>query len=142
MISFQNPVGVSMSIFGDICHAYSGGKSTPTPIQTTTNYSSTRLPMLWRRNPDAVPDLFKQYESSLLVHEFQETNKVDSLGVWGIGWRRGRVEEGGGGGEGNAEGKIKTISDVIKQNESELPNTVCKIRPNKTDSLFCFLLFV
>ena len=77
-------MGVSMSIFGDICHAYSGGKSTPTPIQTTTNYSSTRLPMLWRRNPDAVPDLFKQYESSLLVHEFHETNKVMFVGM-GVG---------------------------------------------------------
>ena len=34
------------------------------------------------------------------------------------------------------------ICDVIKQNESELANTVFKIQPNKADSLFCFLLFV
>ena len=32
--------------------------------------------------------------------------------------------------------------DVIKQNESELTNTVFKIQPNKADSFFCFLLFV
>ena len=34
------------------------------------------------------------------------------------------------------------ICDVIKQNESELANTVFKIQPNKADSFFCFLLFV
>ena len=34
------------------------------------------------------------------------------------------------------------ICDVIKQNESELTNTVFKIQPNKADSFFCFLLFV
>ena len=32
--------------------------------------------------------------------------------------------------------------DVIKQNESELANTVFKIQPNKADSFFCFLLLV
>ena len=32
--------------------------------------------------------------------------------------------------------------DVIKQNESELANTVFKIQPNKPDSFFCFLVFV
>ena len=31
---------------------------------------------------------------------------------------------------------------MIKQNESELANTVFKIQPNKTDIFFCFLLFV
>ena len=31
---------------------------------------------------------------------------------------------------------------MIKQNESELANTVFKIQPNKADSFFCFLLFV
>ena len=35
-----------------------------------------------------------------------------------------------------------TICDVNKQNESELANTVFKIRPNKAYSFFCFLLFV
>ena len=34
------------------------------------------------------------------------------------------------------------ICDVIKQNESELANTVFKIQPNKADSSYCFLLFV
>ena len=34
------------------------------------------------------------------------------------------------------------ICDLIKQNESELANTVFKIQPNKTCSFFCFLLFV
>ena len=34
------------------------------------------------------------------------------------------------------------ICDVIKQNESELANTVVKIQPNKADSFFCLLLFV
>ena len=34
------------------------------------------------------------------------------------------------------------LSEVIKQNESELANTVFKIRSNKADSFFCFLLFV
>ena len=34
------------------------------------------------------------------------------------------------------------ICDVIKQNESELADTVFKIQPNKADSYFCFLLFV
>ena len=32
--------------------------------------------------------------------------------------------------------------DVIKQNESELANTVFKIQPNKVDSFYCLLLFV
>ena len=35
-----------------------------------------------------------------------------------------------------------SICDVIKQNESELANTVFKIQPNKADRFFCFLLFV
>ena len=34
------------------------------------------------------------------------------------------------------------MCDVIKQNESKLANSVFKIQPNKTDSFFCFLLFV
>ena len=34
------------------------------------------------------------------------------------------------------------ICNVIKQNESELLNTVFKIQPHKADSFFCFLLFV
>ena len=37
---------------------------------------------------------------------------------------------------------ILYICDVIKQNESELANTVFKIQQNKADSFFCFLLFV
>ena len=36
---------------------------------------------------------------------------------------------------------VRKIYDVIKQNESELANTVFKIQPNKSD-FFCFLLFV
>ena len=31
---------------------------------------------------------------------------------------------------------------VVKQNESELADTVFKIQPNKANSFFCFLLFV
>ena len=34
------------------------------------------------------------------------------------------------------------ICDVIKQNESELANTLFRMQPNKADSFFCFLLFV
>ena len=34
------------------------------------------------------------------------------------------------------------ICDVIKQNESELANTVFQIQPNKAYSFFCFLLFL
>ena len=34
------------------------------------------------------------------------------------------------------------MCDVIKQNESELTNTVFKIQPNKADSFFCLLLHV
>ena len=34
------------------------------------------------------------------------------------------------------------LSYVIKQNESELANTVFKIQPYKANSLFCFLLFM
>ena len=37
---------------------------------------------------------------------------------------------------------ISTKCDVIRQNESELANTIFKIQPNKADSFFCFLLFV
>ena len=37
---------------------------------------------------------------------------------------------------------IDNICDVIKQNESELTNTVFKIQPNKANSFFCFLLSV
>ena len=32
------------------------------------------------------------------------------------------------------------ICDVIKQNESELANTIFKIQLNKATSFFCFLL--
>ena len=32
------------------------------------------------------------------------------------------------------------ICDVIKQNESEIANTVLKIQPNKADSFFLFLI--
>ena len=38
--------------------------------------------------------------------------------------------------------QIRSICDVIKQNESLLTNTVFKIQSNKADSFFCFLLFV
>ena len=34
------------------------------------------------------------------------------------------------------------ICDAIKQNESELANTVFKIQANKAESFFCFLLFL
>ena len=38
--------------------------------------------------------------------------------------------------------RLRSYFDVIKQNESELTNTIFKIQPNKADSFFCFLLFV
>ena len=34
------------------------------------------------------------------------------------------------------------ICDVIKQNESDVANTVFKIQLNKATSFFCFLLFL
>ena len=37
---------------------------------------------------------------------------------------------------------VHSICDVIKQNESELANTVLKIQPNKANSFLCFWLFV
>ncbi|XP_072042211.1 LOW QUALITY PROTEIN: GATOR2 complex protein WDR24-like [Amphiura filiformis] len=67
-----NPVGVSMSIFGDLCHAFTGGKSTVK--SSANNYPATRLPFSWRRSTE-VPEMFRQYESTLMVHELQETNK-------------------------------------------------------------------
>ena len=40
-----------------------------------------------------------------------------------------------------SEYKIKKVSYVIKQNQSELGNIDFKIKPNEEENVFCFQLF-
>ena len=72
---FQNPVGVSMSIYDDVCHAFNKS-SARTSMQSQQNYASTNFPMRFRRTPE-VSEQYERYESSLLVHEQKEV-KVSS----------------------------------------------------------------
>ncbi|XP_038076230.1 GATOR complex protein WDR24-like [Patiria miniata] len=76
-----SPVGVSMSIYGNICQVLSKS-SQPESQQQATNYSNTRKPMSFRRRgPAGVQDVFRPYESSMLVHNNQEKGTFSDLFV-------------------------------------------------------------
>ncbi|XP_041478602.1 GATOR complex protein WDR24-like isoform X2 [Lytechinus variegatus] len=72
-----NPVGVSMSIYDDVCHAFNKS-SARTNMQAQQNYASTNFPMRFRRTPD-VSEHYERYESSLLVHERKEATFSESF---------------------------------------------------------------
>eukprot|EP00057_Strongylocentrotus_purpuratus_P020761 XP_011675235.1 PREDICTED: WD repeat-containing protein 24 [Strongylocentrotus purpuratus] len=72
-----NPVGVSMSIYDDVCHAFNKS-SARTSMQSQQNYASTNFPMRFRRTPE-VSEQYERYESSLLVHECSEMSSGKAL---------------------------------------------------------------
>ncbi|XP_033639290.1 GATOR complex protein WDR24-like isoform X1 [Asterias rubens] len=76
------PVGVSLNIYGDVCHALMGNSSQTDSQMLATNYSSTRNPMTFRRRgPAGLPEVFRPYQSSMLVYNKKDTNAFSDVFV-------------------------------------------------------------
>ncbi|XP_022079765.1 GATOR complex protein WDR24-like [Acanthaster planci] len=74
-----SPVGVSMSLHGNICHVLSKSSQTESQ-QQAASYSNTRKPMSFRRRgPAGMQDVFQPYESSMLVYKNQEKDTFSDL---------------------------------------------------------------
>ncbi|XP_071480609.1 GATOR2 complex protein WDR24-like [Diadema antillarum] len=72
-----NPVGVSMSIYDNIGHAFNKSSSKAS-IQAQQNYTSTIMPIMFRRTPE-VSEHYERYESGLVVHENKEIKFSESF---------------------------------------------------------------